>query len=88
MGIAARGKVHSNTVCSPYRDHSIRNLEHQPGAPLQSPAVFISSVIGSILQELVQQIPIRTVHFNTVETRRLRVLGTSPKVLDDPLNLT
>ena len=51
------------------------DLEHQPGAVLNGPAVFVRAVVGAVLEELVEQVAIGAVDFHAVEAGGLRVLG-------------
>ena len=83
MRITARRKVHADAARTPDGDHGICNLEHQPGTLFQSATVLIGSVVSSVLEELIEEIPIRPMHLDAIEARRFGVLGAASKVFND-----
>ena len=57
------------------RNNGIYDLEGEAGAVLDRAAVLIRTLVRHCLQELVDEIAIRAVDFNTVETGLDGILG-------------
>ncbi len=81
--VGARGEMHAHAAGAPDGDDGVRHFEHEPGAILDFPAIPVCALVRAVLQELVEQIPVRAVDLDAVEPGRLRVLGAAPISLDD-----
>ena len=50
-------------------DDSVHDLEAEPRTVFDRAAVLVHTLVGDILEELVDEVAIRAVHFHTVEAR-------------------
>ena len=70
------------------RDDRVHNLERESRTVLDRPAVLICALVGDVLEELVDKVAGRAVHFHAVETCALdSVLGGGCVPLDILLDL-
>ena len=67
------------------RDH-LRYFEHQLCAVLDRAAIGIGTLVGAVLGELIEQIAVGAMDFDTVETGRNRIRGAAFEVFDDAGN--
>src|SRR3546814_17856039 len=74
----------SSDVCS--SDLRLGHLAQQTDAICDRPAIIIVAQIGAIAQELVDQIAIRGVQLDPIETGALRIFGSRHIVADDARN--
>src|SRR5690554_3293943 len=79
-----------NTQCSSFCTNSgangVDNLQWESAHVLRCLAEFIGAFIGVVVEELVEQIAIRTMNFNTVKTRRHGVFCSLNIVVHQLLN--
>ncbi len=79
--------MHSHTISTPHLDHCIHDFEEEPGAVLHRAAISIGSLVGFVLQKLVDEIAIGRMQFDPVESSHLRPLGAPAKIIDNSGNL-
>src|SRR5690606_25689059 len=72
--IAARRQMHADAIGAPDGDAGVRHFQHQTRTVFDRSTVSVGALVAAVLQELIQQIAVRTVYFNAVETRLLGVL--------------
>jgi len=70
-----------------YLNNGFRDFERKKCAILQTTSVLICSMVRSVSQELVQQIAIGSMDFDTVKTSRFGILGSASKLIDDVWHL-
>ena len=66
--------------------HDLRDLKHQPGAVLDTPAIGVGPFVGAVLSELIEQIAIGAMDFDAVKSGGQRIRGAALEVFDDPWN--
>src|SRR5690606_5994984 len=71
--IAARRQMHPDTPRAPYTNAGIDDFHQEPAAMTNRTAVLVGATIRAIVQELIDQITIGSMNFNTVESSLLRV---------------
>src|ERR1700739_2721022 len=76
-----RRKVHPGASRSEDGDRCVGSLEHKAGAVFQRAAILVSAMVCAVLQELVEQVTIRAVQLDAVESGSLRILGATPELV-------
>ena len=66
----------------------VHDLEAEPGAVLDGASVLVGALVGDVLEELIDEVAVRAVHFDPVEARALNgVLGGDRVLLNKLLDL-
>ena len=86
LRIAARRQMHAHALGLPNRDHRIGDLEHESGAVFNRSAICVGTMIGPVLQELIEQVAIGPVYLHTVKASKFCVLRSFAEGLDDTRN--
>ncbi len=76
-----------DSFCTKYVLYSFCDFKRKACAILQTTAVLICSMVGAVSQELVQQIAVGAMNFDTVKASRFCILGSYSKLIDDVWNL-
>ena len=63
---SARSQPHADSPLSPHRDNRLGNLQQQAGTIFDRAAVGVDSFVASVLEKLIEQISVGTVHLDTV----------------------
>ena len=87
MSIASRGQVHSHTLASPDGNHGVGDFQHQTGAIFHRPTIGVLTVVGFVLQKLIEQVAIGAMNLDAVKTGPLRILRTLALSSDNAWNL-
>ena len=83
VGIAAWRQVHADPTGAEDGDGSVGALKHEAGSVFDRAAILVRSVIGAVLEELVEKIAVGSVEFDTVESSGLSVLRAAAEGFDD-----
>src|SRR3546814_9019199 len=83
LRIAVGRQAHGDAVLAPHADQRLGHLAQQTDALCDRPAIIIVAQIGAVAQELVDQIAIRGVQLDPIETGALRIFGSRHIVADD-----
>jgi hypothetical protein len=81
--VRARREVHADAVRAPHVDTRVRHFEQQARTVFDRAAVEVGALVRAVLQELVEQIAVRAVHFDAVEARAFGVFRALPVSRDD-----
>ncbi|MCY1525001.1 hypothetical protein D9M68_599640 [compost metagenome] len=76
--------MHAYAASAPYRNQRIGDLQHQSRTILDGAAVTIVTGVAAVLEELIEQIAIGAVKFDTIETGKLGVFRSGAEGVDDP----
>jgi hypothetical protein len=60
-----------------------KHLEQETGAVFDAAAVSVGSLVGTVLKELVDKIPVCSVQLDAIESRSPGALRRSPILLDN-----
>ena len=87
MSVTSRSKMHPYAIRAPHAHYSIDDLQHESHPIFHAAAILIFAMVCRVLEELVDQVAIRTVNLNPIESGLLRVFRATFVLLNDVLNL-
>jgi hypothetical protein len=76
-----------DAIAAPHTDDGVENFEEETGAVFDGTAVGARAVVGSVAEELVDQVAVCSVHLDAVEAGGLRVFGRLAEALNDARDL-
>ena len=92
LELAPRAEADAGLRCADGLDDGVDDLEAEARAVLDRPAVLVRAFVGTVVQELLDEVPVRAVYLDSVESRTangvLRGLRVPPDVLLDLVWLT
>jgi len=65
---AARSNSHSDAIAAPHRYHCFHYFHQEAGTVFDRPTIGVSALVATILQELIGQIAVGGVKFDSVKT--------------------
>lgn len=80
-------QVHSDSRTFPVLGHGADDFVQQPSTILDAAAIRVVPPVGRILKELVDEVTVRGVNLDAIESSSLRTRGTRSEVLDDCCDL-
>ena len=83
LRIASRGQMHTHALGAPDGDHRIGYFKHESGTVFNRSTVCVRTMIGSVLQELIDQVAIGSMNLHTVKASQLCVLCSLAEGLND-----
>src|SRR5690606_29155167 len=83
VGVGPRRQVHGGAHGAPDAAGGSGDSQHEASTIVQGAAILVGTLVGAVLQELVEQITIGAVDFHAVEARFLGILGALAVGLDD-----
>ena len=86
VGAVRRRQTDADPVRADGGDHGGRDLQHEAGAVLDRTAITVVALVGTILEELVDQIAVGGMDLDTVEAGLPRLFGGVDIVSDDALD--
>src|SRR6185437_12784470 len=86
VGRRYRRDADASALGTCFGDDRLRNFQHQSRAVFDRSAVSIGALVGAVLGELVEQVAVRAMDLDAVETRSERIRSTSLEVVDDVWN--
>lgn len=81
--VTDRGQLDSSSVGAEYGDHLIKALQKQSASVGDGSTILISSSVGAVSQELVNQVSISSVQLNSVEAGSLGIFRASSVELNN-----
>ncbi len=83
IGRGGRREADTGSAAADFLGHGVYHLQEEAGAVLDGAAIFVCPLVGTGLQELVDEITVRTVDFDAVETRVDGGAGGPAEIVDD-----
>jgi hypothetical protein len=72
-------QVDADPVRRPDGEQRVDGLQKESGAVLDGAAIAVRPLIRAVVQELVEQVAVRAMNFDPVESRAQRVGGAGPE---------
>jgi hypothetical protein len=84
MGIAAWSQMHAYSVGSPDLANCVAHFEHEACTIFYGASVLIFTMVATILEELIEQVSVGAVDFDSIETGGLGIFSATAICLDNP----
>src|SRR6185312_6329891 len=89
-GIAGRrdrSDAHAQPALADLTGAGLHGLDQQPCAILDRPAIGVGALVGAVAEEGIEQIAVRAVNLDAIETRFHRPPACRAEIVDDERNL-
>src|SRR5579859_2358631 len=80
---STRSNTHGDAIVAPYRGDGMNDLHQQTSAVFRRTTIAVDALVGTVLQELIDQIAVGGVQFDTVKTGCPGTLRTLAEFFDN-----